>query len=607
MSNLQEHVESGQHDEIRSKTSRRQAIQWFFGLGAGALTLASCGGGGGNDGLPFGPVPTPEPNPSPAPAPAPAPAPLPTPTDDTLPEAPVVRAQNQRVDITLHARESLRQVPVARTAAASYPAAATTLNATLRGFEGRSFGPTLELTGGDLLRVRLINELKANSHQSSLEALNFQNSTNLHFHGLHVDPREVRPGVFGDYVVDTSDAGVRPGQERQHELLIPTDHTPGVHWYHPHLHGSTTVQVASGMFGAILIRHPDDVFAASAKERIIFVHKTFLGPKTTIDGFNDSTSPASDFLLNGAFQPTLVMRPGEVQKWHFINSDIFFPFSPVLDDHTLWSYARDGNVYQGRFRALTPETSGKPTEQNWPGNDIFPGARHSIIIQASRQPGTYMLQNHNPQTGKAEIVARVVIEGTPVEERMPEARELPVFPLAYAPITDEELANAGGRQRHLVLAGLPKSSPLLAAKPVDEQWTASSEDQTPALENTVFATGDYASGTLQLAPYQSVLTPTQTVAFDSVEEWTIYNPNGYAHPFHIHVNDSYVVRINGVPIDPIWADTLPVPTGSIVNNVPKFGTVTFRMRFSDYRGKFVWHCHALDHEDLGMMQLVDIV
>ena len=40
--------------------------------------------------------------------------------------------------------------------------------------------------------------------QSSLAYLNHQNSTNLHFHGLHVDPKEIRPGVFGDYVVDVA-------------------------------------------------------------------------------------------------------------------------------------------------------------------------------------------------------------------------------------------------------------------------------------------------------------------------------------------------------------------------------------------------------------------
>jgi FtsP/CotA-like multicopper oxidase with cupredoxin domain len=41
--------------------------------------------------------------------------------------------------------------------------------------------------------------------------------------------------------------------------------------------------------------------------------------------------------------------------------------------------------------------------------------------------------------------------------------------------------------------------------------------------------------------------------------------------------------------------------------VPPNGSITFRMRFTDYTGKYVWHCHALDHEDLGMTQLVNVI
>lgn len=588
MSSKNKETVASSREADRTEPSRRQALQWVFGLGAGTVALAGCGGSGGGGG--FMPQPTPTPKPTP----------------DTLPEAPVVRAQEGRIDLTFHARMAPQNLRVARTTQAVYPGPSAEVQATLRGFDGNAMGPTLELTAGDLLRVRLVNELPANSGRSSLEALNYPNSTNLHFHGLHVDPREIRAGVFGDYVVDTADAGVRPGQERQHELHIPSHHAPGVHWYHPHMHGSTTIQVASGMFGAILIRHPSDRFASAARERVMFVHKTFLSDKkSTIDGLVDAMGSASDFMLNGAYQPTLVMRPGEVQKWHFINSDIFYPFSPVLDEHTLWAYARDGNVYQERFRALTPASAGKPDNQNWPGNDIFPGGRHSIVVQASRQPGSYLLRNYNPQSGKTEVVARVVVEGEPVESALPTPQDLPKLPDLYSPITDEELARAGGRQRHLVLAILDKHSQLLAHKPEGEVWTASPEDGTPVLEGNVFATGDYQDGALQLAPYQSELTPMQTVAFDAVEEWTLYNPNGYAHPFHIHVNDSYVVRVNGEPVTPFWADTLPVPTGSI--EPLKFGSLTFRMRFTDFRGKFVWHCHALDHEDLGMMQLVEIV
>ena len=98
--------------------------------------------------------------------------------------------------------------------------------------------------------------------------------------------------------------------------------------------------------------------------------------------------------------------------------------------------------------------------------------------------------------------------------------------------------------------------------------------------------------------FQAAVTPTLTVALHSVEEWTISTPDTYPHPFHIHVNECCVMAINGKPVKPYWADTLPI--------IPK-ESVTFRTRFADFDGAFVWHCHTLGHEDLGMMQAVQVV
>ena len=36
-------------------------------------------------------------------------------------------------------------------------------------------------------------------------------------------------------------------------------------------------------------------------------------------------------------------------------------------------------------------------------------------------------------------------------------------------------------------------------------------------------------------------------------------------------------------------------------NIPAFGEVTVRVAFEDFGGRTVYHCHILDHEDLGMM------
>jgi len=558
-------------DAQPAEPRRRVALQWMFGLTAGTamLPLAGCGGSGDDAG-----------------------------TEDTLPEPQVLTSANGRLELELNAEYTTQTLDIALSKAPVYPGVSKPTKTQLRSFNGRYTAPTLVLNQGDTLRILLNNKLPPNTRQTGVGYLNFQNSTNLHFHGLHVDPREIRPGVFGDYVVDTAEGGVLPGQSRQHELAIPANHTNGIYWYHPHLHGSSNVQVSSGMFGAIIIRDLSDRFVTSPdiRERVIHVHKLNVSEDGRTDSFKDSVNaPTSAFLLNGAYQPTIVMRPGEVQNWHLINTSSFYPFNPVLDGHTLWGYAKDGNVYDRRFKPMNAENAGQFGDASWPGNALFPGNRHSLVVKASDTPGTYYLRAMKAPSSEVdeEIVARVVVEGSPINTPLPSASDLPRYD-DHIPITDQELADHGGKQRNLVLAVLNKDDDrIMKPIPEGEDWFAPPEEGFMA--NTVFAAGSVGS---KLIPFQSSLTVTQTVALDAVEEWTIHSLNGYPHPFHIHVNDSYIVMINGKPVTPFWADTIPVPVN---------GNVTFRMRFSDFPGKFVWHCHALDHEDMGMMQLVDVV
>ena len=57
--------------------------------------------------------------------------------------------------------------------------------------------------------------------------------------------------------------------------------------------------------------------------------------------------------------------------------------------------------------------------------------------------------------------------------------------------------------------------------------------------------------------------------------------------------------LNGFPLtEPVWLDTV---------DIPPMGFVKFRSRYPDFIGTFVQHCHILTHEDIGMMQLVQIV
>jgi hypothetical protein len=82
---------------------------------------------------------------------------------------------------------------------------------------------------------------------------------------------------------------------------------------------------------------------------------------------------------------------------------------------------------------------------------------------------------------------------------------------------------------------------------------------------------------------------------------------GADHPFHIHVNPCWVMRIDvpdeqgrlhNILPEPRWMDTVAIPRG---------GRVVFRARFEHFTGMWVNHCHILMHEDHGMMQAVGAV
>ena len=92
------------------------------------------------------------------------------------------------------------------------------------------------------------------------------------------------------------------------------------------------------------------------------------------------------------------------------------------------------------------------------------------------------------------------------------------------------------------------------------------------------------------------------VKVGTVEEWEIVNGGGmmmdFDHPFHIHTNAFQIVSENGrKPFFLGWKDVVNVPMG---------GSVRLRIPFHDFAGRTVYRCHILDHEDLGMMAVIEM-
>jgi FtsP/CotA-like multicopper oxidase with cupredoxin domain len=91
--------------------------------------------------------------------------------------------------------------------------------------------------------------------------------------------------------------------------------------------------------------------------------------------------------------------------------------------------------------------------------------------------------------------------------------------------------------------------------------------------------------------------PTRTdigARLGSIEEWTVRNTSSMDHPFHLHV---WPFQIVDGPRTSVWKDTVNVPAG---------GEVRIRIPFAGFAGRTVYHCHILDHEDLGMMGVIDV-
>lgn len=139
----------------------------------------------------------------------------------------------------------------------------------LRSYNGGLVGATWRVKPGDTLRVLIDNSLPLKTHGAGNGASHSQNgphnlnTTNLHVHGLHVSP---------SYHSDNVLINIDPGEMFQTIVHIPKDHPPGTFWYHPHVHGSTAMQVSSGMAGALIIEGGlDDDPALQHIEDRIFV------------------------------------------------------------------------------------------------------------------------------------------------------------------------------------------------------------------------------------------------------------------------------------------------------------------------------------------------
>ena len=102
-------------------------------------------------------------------------------------------------------------------------------------YDGVVPGDTWEVLPGDTLKIDLVNNLPALTGPMAMTMTrpHMWTTTNLHTHGLHVSPSGNADNVFLE---------IAPGASQHYEIPIPTNHTGGLFWYHPHKHGAVCQQ-----------------------------------------------------------------------------------------------------------------------------------------------------------------------------------------------------------------------------------------------------------------------------------------------------------------------------------------------------------------------------
>ena len=86
----------------------------------------------------------------------------------------------------------------------------------------------------------------------------------------------------------------------------------------------------------------------------------------------------------------------------------------------------------------------------------------------------------------------------------------------------------------------------------------------------------------------------------TTEKWVFHNPTGAAHTVHLHGIDQQCMSRNAGPCYPYEAmkETWFLDSGE---------TVEVKLKFTDYTGRYVFHCHMIEHEDDGMMAQFEVV
>jgi len=415
-------------------------------------------------------------------------------------------------------------------------------------YNGSTPGPTLRVRPGDRLVVTLENELDTD--------------TNLHTHGLHVSPSGDADNIF---------VTVSPGQSHTYTYDIPADHRSGLFWYHPHTHGHVAEQVAAGLAGAIVVTDGIDEISemASSIERVWVLADPPIGSDAAalvgVSGMSQMQGRQGDrVFVNGISQPDVAAAAGGLERWRLVNASASRYYRLVLDGHQLHAIASDG----GRLAAPVAVDELM----------LAPGERTELLVTPTK-PGTYRLQALAYDRGTAGM-------GGGMGNGMGGRTGSSTAELTIATMTVTGNSGPAALPSQLVEPGSMSPTPATSTRTLELAMGMGNGSM-------MGGGGSMMGFTIDGKTFDPARTDI-TVSLGAVEEWTIRNTSPMDHPFHLHVWPFQVIdgRAPGG-----WKDTVNVPANS---------ELRIRIPFTGIVGRTVYHCHILDHEDLGMMGVIDV-
>ena len=500
-------------------------------------------------------------------------------------------------------------------------------------YDGSFPGPTIDVRRGRKLRVIWQNEITGSFPVTAVEVQGGTPGpgrdgaeplpdvaalppwTAVHLHGA-------RTGGGND---GWTENGVLPGDAQLSES--PNDQQAMTLWYHDHAMAITSLNVLAGLAGMYLIRDAEEdcLRLPQGKHEIPLMicdrnldtdsHGNLTGeflskrkilrtePMKVVLPF---TGPFT--LVNGVIWPHLDVD-ARWYRFRMVNTSNARSYTLELRDE-------NGAAVPGALRQIGTDGGLLPAPLALDHITLAPAERADVLIDFRAFRGrSFTLVNTldpplEPGTETPNLdVMQFRVKAKPVHDSF----TLPsTLSSSFVRLTHDTIPHEHGH-RWLALTLLDGKHP--------EMWEMEEIDHPPATMP--------ADGIVQVTLANGTVKTLQRVARDfkdaanfyveqnGWEQWSILNVSPVAHPIHLHLihfqamsRDSYdvtgfdntvggtrtpVTRREAIPLDPAeqgWKDVIWVPGGQLVRIAGQFGGAS---------GRFMYHCHILEHEDEGMM------